>query len=76
MASREQAEGIDQVTIGLDQVETVTQQNTSNAEETASAALDLSGQAEQLQSLLMRFKLSENEIDHVPAYKCIETSVF
>lgn len=42
---------------GLVQIDHVTQQNTANAEESASASEVLSTQAIQLQSLLNRFKL-------------------
>ncbi len=58
-ASSEQAQGIAQVNIGLGQVDQVTQQNTANAEETASAAEVLSSQAEELRDLLATFQLSE-----------------
>ena len=57
-ASNEQAQGITQINTGLNQVEQVTQQNTANAEETASAAEELSSQAAHLQSLVAQFKLA------------------
>jgi len=56
-ASTEQAQGISQVSQGLTQIDTVTQQNTANAEETASAAQELSHLAGTLQEILGRFKL-------------------
>jgi len=56
-ASHEQAVGFSQVNQGLAQIDSVTQQNTANAEESASASEVLSTQAIQLQSLLNRFKL-------------------
>lgn len=56
-ASKEQAVGFSQVNQGLGQIDRVTQQNTANAEESASASEGLSTQAIQLQSLLNRFKL-------------------
>lgn len=58
-ASNEQAEGVLQVTQGLGQIDSVTQQNTANAEETAAAAQELSSQARQLQSLIAEFRLSD-----------------
>ncbi len=57
VASHEQAEGISQIGIGLDQIDSVTQQNTANAEETASASEEMSEQAKTLQRLLEHFKL-------------------
>ncbi|MFH1841956.1 MAG: methyl-accepting chemotaxis protein [bacterium] len=56
-ASKEQAQGISQVSQGLSQIDTVTQRNTANAEETASAAQELSHLAGSLQEILGRFKL-------------------
>ena len=59
-ASREQAAGIGQINAGLLQIEQVTQQNTANAEETASAAHVVSSQAELLRkTILARFKLRQ-----------------
>ncbi len=57
IASNEQAQGVNQVTIGLQQIDAVTQQNTASAEESASAANEMSGQAANLQELIARFKL-------------------
>ncbi len=57
-ASREQAEGIGQVNIGLSQIDQVTQQNTASSVECAEAAQGLSGQAEELRALVERFRLS------------------
>ena len=56
-SSNEQALGISEVGQGLGQIDSVTQQNTANAEETASAAQELSSQAGELQSLMAHFKL-------------------
>ncbi len=58
-ASQEQAQGISQVTIGLSQIDKVTQQNTASAEESASAAEELSGQSAQLRTLVSRFKIQQ-----------------
>ena len=57
-ASDEQAQGVSQVNIGLGQVDQVTQLNTANAEETASAAQELRSHAAHLQGLVVRFSLS------------------
>ena len=56
-ASGEQAQGINQVSIGLSQIEQVTQLGTANTEEMAAAAEELSGQAEALRRILGRFRL-------------------
>ena len=56
-ASLEQAHGVAQINIGLEQIETVTMQNTANAEETASATEEMKGQASELQNLISRFDL-------------------
>ena len=57
-ASNEQAQGIAQVNQGLGQVDQVTQANTANAEESAAAAEELSGQAANLQHMIKRFQLT------------------
>ena len=56
-SSGEQAQGVQQVTIGLGQIDQVTQQNTASAEEGAAAAEELSSQADQLRQMLSRFVL-------------------
>ncbi len=56
-ASKEQAQGIAQTNIGLGQVDTVTQQNTANAEETASSAQEMTSLSIILEDLLSHFKL-------------------
>ena len=58
-ADNEQALGAAQIGRGLEQIDTVTQQNSANAEETASAAEQLSGRAGELMSMLGRFRLEE-----------------
>ncbi len=57
IVSEEQAEGVRQVNIGLEQIDRVTQQNMAMAEESAASAEELSGQAERLQEMLKRFRL-------------------
>ena len=51
-ASKEQAEGIDQVAGAITQMDKITQQNSANSEETASASNELSGQAKDLNLLV------------------------
>jgi Ni,Fe-hydrogenase I large subunit len=54
-AANEQAQGIAQVNVGLNQVDQVNQKNTATAEESAAAAEELSSQAQQLRQMLARF---------------------
>ncbi|MBF0646385.1 cache domain-containing protein [Desulfuromonas acetoxidans] len=60
-ASNEQAQGVQQVSIGLGQIDQVTQQNTASAEEGAAAAEELSSQADQLRQMLGRFVLKQGQ---------------
>jgi len=56
-ASREQADAIDQISIGLQQISNVVQSNSAVSEETAAAAEELNSQAEILQQLVSYFRL-------------------
>ena len=56
-SSNEQAQGVAQITVGLGQVDQVTQQNTAYAEESASAAEQLSSQAQVMQRLVSGFRI-------------------
>jgi hypothetical protein len=58
-ASREQASGIDQVNRAVAQMDQVVQSNAAQTEELSTTAQSLSGQAEQLQALVARFRLGE-----------------
>ena len=58
-SSNEQAQGISQINEGLMQIDKVTQTNTASAEQSASAAEELSGQAGMLRELVSRFKLAD-----------------
>ncbi len=58
-ASQEQKQGIDQISDALGQIDGVTQANTSNAEEGASAAEELSSQANHLKHMIEKFKLDD-----------------
>ncbi|MBM3324237.1 MAG: hypothetical protein FJY66_01065 [Calditrichaeota bacterium] len=59
-ASDEQAQGVEQVNLAINQMDKVTQQNAANAEESASASEELAGQAdimrESLKDLLVLVK--------------------
>ena len=66
-SSNEQAQGIAQINDGLSQIDRVTQTNTASAEESASAAEELSGQANQLRQMIARFKLRNNNIGNFNA---------
>ncbi len=51
-ASKEQAQGIDQINTAVAEMDKVTQTNAANAEESASASEELSAQAEELNSVV------------------------
>lgn len=57
-SSQEQAEGIEQSTKAMSQMDQVTQQAAANSEETSSAAEELSSQARQLAQLVSGFQIS------------------
>ncbi|MCL2006373.1 MAG: methyl-accepting chemotaxis protein, partial [Planctomycetaceae bacterium] len=57
IASNEQAQGVAQITVGLQQIDSVTQQNTAAAEESASAANEMTSMASTLRDLVAQFKL-------------------
>ena len=59
-ASEEQAESIQQITGGLNQIDVITNTNTANSEEMAAAALDLSSKTEDLDQLIAIFQLSDH----------------
>jgi len=61
-SSREQAQGIRQLSSGLSHVDSVTQQNASSAHEGAATAEELAGQANQLHQLLGRFRLAGRQV--------------
>lgn len=68
-SSNEQAQGIAQINEGLTQIDKVTQTNTASAEESASAAEELSGQANQLREMISRFKIDggDGKSDYTPS---------
>jgi hypothetical protein len=53
-ASKEQSQGIDQISTAVTQMDSVTQQNAANAEESASASEELNAQAEQLKQMVQQ----------------------
>lgn len=59
VASGEQATAIAQLNKGIEQVAHVVQENSATAEEAAAASEELSGQAEMLKQLIMRFQLKD-----------------
>ncbi len=59
-ASNEQAESINQITIGLEQISSVVQTNSATSEESAAASQELSGQAQMLQEEISQFKLKNS----------------
>jgi methyl-accepting chemotaxis protein len=72
-ASNEQAQGIDQMNIAMSQVDQATQGNASNAEESASAAEEMSAQAEMLRDMINDLisivggKAFEDDMTHKPS---------
>jgi PAS domain S-box-containing protein len=56
-ASKEQAQGIEQINEGLSQVDQVTQQNSASSEELAAASEEMSSQSEMVRQMLAKFKL-------------------
>ena len=56
-ASKEQADAVAQVSVGVNQISSVVQSNSAVSEETAAASEELSSQAELLRELVGRFKV-------------------
>ncbi len=61
-AGNQQAEFMNQVTVGVDQISTVVQTNSATAEETAAAREEISSQANLLKELITRFKMITESI--------------
>ena len=59
-ACREQDIGANQVNQAIQQLDKVTQQNAAAAEETSATSIELSAQAEQLQTVISYFRLDNN----------------
>ncbi len=66
-ASDMQATSVQQVTIGIDQISSVVQNNSATAEESAAASEELNSQAQLLKNLVGRFEINteESEIELV-----------
>ncbi len=60
-ASMQQADAINQITIGVDQISSVVQTNSATAEQSAAASEELSSQALLLQRLVAEFKLKKQD---------------
>ena len=58
-ASKEQADGIKQITEGVTTMDKVTQENSANSEESAAAATQLNEQAKALNDMIGRFNLGQ-----------------
>ncbi len=56
-ASREQAEAVSQVNLGMEQISAVVQTNSATAQESAAASEELSSQAALLQEMMREFRL-------------------
>lgn len=63
-ASAEQAQALQQITLGVDQISSVVQTNSATAEESAAASEELSGQAQMLKDLVGKFSLKS--LDDTP----------
>jgi methyl-accepting chemotaxis protein len=60
-ASGQQSQGIDQINISIEQMNQITQQVAANAEESASAAQQMSGQSAELENLVASFTLTNSQ---------------
>ncbi|WP_437783617.1 CHASE3 domain-containing protein [Sorangium sp. So ce1097] len=69
VASREQSNGVAQISGAVELIEQATQRNAAISEELASTAAELSAQAEQLQNVMASFRLSQEsngDVGHKP----------
>lgn len=64
-ASNDQATSIAQINKGVEQVSQVVQTNSATAEESAAASEELSGQAEILKDMIIRFRLKRGQGNHL-----------
>ena len=60
-ASDEQSRGIEQVSLAVSQMDSVTQQNAALVQESATAAAALEDQSEQLRQAVAAFRLNDQE---------------
>jgi len=63
-ASEEQRQGIEQITISVTEMDTMTQQNAALVEETASASEEMANQAQELLQMTGSFKITGNSADN------------
>jgi methyl-accepting chemotaxis protein len=70
MACQEQTTGAGQIAQAIGQLDQVTQQNAATSEEAASASEELSAQAQNLQSMVARFKIGQ-EADSCVAWRVL-----
>ena len=68
-ASKDQAEAISQITVGIDQISSVVQTNSATSEESAAASEELSGQAQILRDLVRKFRLEGDGMSDSVAYQ-------
>ncbi len=71
-ASIEQAESLQQVTVGVDQISSVVQTNSATSEECAASAEELSSQASILDSMVAKFKLDKELLDSPERFTALE----
>jgi len=74
-SSSEQAMGVAQINEGLHQIDKVTQDNTASAEESASAAEELSSQSKYLLNLIAQFKINQEHTNNnypIDSYQDLE----
>ena len=60
-ASREQADAISQISVGVDQISAVVQTNSATSEESAAASEQLSSQASVMKELIGAFKVTNGK---------------
>ena len=58
-ASEQQQEGVEEINTAIEQLNLIIQQNAANSEESADAARQLSGQSENLKTMVASFRLSQ-----------------
>lgn len=73
-ASNMQAEGLQQVTLGIDQISSVIQTNSATAEQSAAASEELFSQSTLLKSLVNRFRLKGMAATAAPAAVPVRSS--
>ncbi|VBB42517.1 Methyl-accepting chemotaxis sensory transducer [uncultured Desulfatiglans sp.] len=68
-ASREQAQGIEQINLAVTEMDKVTQQNAANAEEAAGAAEEMNAQAEQMRGVVRELETMAGEMSQMTQQK-------